>query len=229
MPTSAESSGARRRRPRQPYRALHADQQRPDMAGAVTLARFHAPPKNLFRVLPHCTTMRYRPLLHNAAFPGAGSRRERQVQPNRNVVNGSEPILTLIRPHAGRAVPGGCLQVEPLSEGRPVVMRVQVRSADLQVSGSRATRLARLCEAMPLSNELEGIDLRSEPEVAVATDYPAFAAAAGPGRCSADSTRRIITCLMPSMRKPARFMRLNAACTSGLASWRLMTWGWVTW
>jgi hypothetical protein len=33
---------------------------------------------------------------------------------------------------------------------------------------------------------------------------------------------------MPRMRKPARSMGLNAACTSGLASRRLMTWGWVT-
>jgi hypothetical protein len=58
--------------------------------------------------------------------------------------------------------------------------------------------------------------------------YPAFASAAAPGRCSADTTRRIMTCLMPSMRKPARSIGLNAASTSGLASWRFMNWGCVT-
>jgi hypothetical protein len=58
--------------------------------------------------------------------------------------------------------------------------------------------------------------------------YPAFVAAAAPGRCSADTTCRVMTCLMPSMRRPARSVELNAASTSGLASWRLMIWGCVT-
>jgi len=58
--------------------------------------------------------------------------------------------------------------------------------------------------------------------------YLGFAVAAAPGACLAEATRRTMTCLMPSMRKPTRSMGLNAACTSGLASWRLMTWGCVT-
>lgn len=58
--------------------------------------------------------------------------------------------------------------------------------------------------------------------------YLAFAVATAPGACLAEAIRRTMTCLMPSMRKPTRSMGLNAACTSGLASWRLMTWGCVT-
>jgi hypothetical protein len=58
--------------------------------------------------------------------------------------------------------------------------------------------------------------------------FAVFAAAAAPGGCSADTTRRSVICLMPSMAKPARSMGLNAVCTSGLASSRLMSWGWVT-
>jgi hypothetical protein len=123
-------------------------------------------------------------------------------------------------PQAGCAVPCGCRQGEPRSEG--VYRSGRIRSA----------RLTRLREAMPLSNAIAGIDLRCEPGWLRRLIYPAFAAlaaGAAPGRCAADATRSNMTCLMPSMRKPARSRGLNAACTSGLASGRLMNWGCVTW
>ena len=100
------------------------------------------------------------------------------------------------------------------------------------VAVASAARLTRLREAMPLSNAIAGIDLRCEPGWLRRLLYPVFAAlaaAAAPGRCAADATRSNMTCLMPSMRKPARSKGLNAACTSGLASWRLMNWGCVMW
>src|SRR5260370_19970912 len=72
------------------------------------------------------------------------------------------------------------------------------------------------------------VQCRTEPDQR--GHYPAFAAlaaVAGPGRCPADTTRRILTCLMPSMRKPARSVGLNAACTRGVAFPRLLSPGWV--
>ncbi len=107
--------------------------------------------------------------------------------------------------------------------------RVEVRSADLQVPRlARYARLARLREVMPLSNAIAGSICAANLWWLRRLIYPAFMAAAARGWCWADTTRRIMTCLMPSMRKPARSMGLNAASASGLASWRFMIWGLVT-
>jgi hypothetical protein len=92
-------------------------------------------------------------------------------------------------------------------------------------------RLARLREALPPGNAIAGSICAANLWWLWRLIYPAFTAfvaAAARGWCSAEATRRIMTCLMPSTRKPARSMGLNAACTSGLASWRLVIWGLVT-
>lgn len=110
--------------------------------------------------------------------------------------------------------------------------RVQVWSADLQVPGLHPNaRLARLREALPPSNAIAGSICAANLWWLRRLIYPAsaaFVAAAARGWCSADTILRIMTCLMPSTRKPARSVGLNAACTSGLASWRLVIWGCVT-
>ena len=120
----------------------------------------------------------------------------------------------------------------PLFEGCPIVTEgssMVGRPAGVRFAPN--ARLARLREALPPGNAIAGSIRAATLWWLRRLIYPAFAAfvaAAARGWCSAEATRRIMTCLMPSTRKPARSMGLNAASTSGLASWRLVIWGLVT-
>ena len=87
--------------------------------------------------------------------------------------------------------------MELLSEVRSVVMEGSSRvGRPAGVRLARNARLTRLRAAMPLSGAIAGSICAANPGWLRRLIYPAFAAAAVPGRCSADTTRRIITCLM---------------------------------